>query len=69
MGRGSQRERLPILGLRLGVRLTLALLVASTGLAERVVCARCHPKEVTGYSKFGMARSLREAGREPSGEF
>jgi hypothetical protein len=69
MGPASQRERLGTFAARLGVLLTLGVLLAVSGWAEPVVCARCHPHEVSGYSKFSMARSLRRADREPAGEF
>jgi hypothetical protein len=32
-------------------------------------CASCHPKEVAGYARSGMARSLRRAADEPEGAF
>ena len=32
-------------------------------------CESCHPKEVAGYSRSAMARSLRRPGKEPSGTF
>ncbi len=32
-------------------------------------CESCHPKEVEGYSRSAMARSLRRAGKEPEGSF
>lgn len=69
MSATCQYELLRMFSLRPTVRLTLALLVVVGALAEPVVCSRCHSKEVSGYSKFSMAHSLRRADQEPAGAF
>jgi len=43
------------------------LLLLFFARAQASPCQACHPKEVEGYSHYGMAHSLRRAGREPSG--
>lgn len=49
-------------------RYLTALLLAPLGLAANP-CQSCHPKEVAGYSRSAMSRSLRRPGKEPEGSF
>ena len=49
------------------IPLSLLLLVPVRGAGYP--CESCHPKEVQGYARSGMARSLRRAGAEPQGTF
>ena len=37
--------------------------------ASNQLCVNCHPKEVAGYARSGMARSLALAGAQPDGAF
>jgi hypothetical protein len=39
------------------------------GLLLAHPCESCHPKEVQGYERTGMGRSLREPAHEPDGQF
>lgn len=48
---------------------TLLLLAAAAPAAEQHPCAACHRKEVEGYQKTGMGRSLHKVARQPSGSF
>ena len=49
------------------IPLSLLLLVPICGAGHP--CESCHPKEVQGYARSSMARSLRRAGAEPPGAF
>lgn len=49
------------------IPLSLLLLLPRSGAGHP--CESCHPKEVQGYARSSMARSLRRAGTEPSGTF
>src|SRR6267154_2398145 len=44
------------------------LLLAPLGLLANP-CQSCHPKEVAGYSRSAMSRSLRKPAGEPGGAF
>ena len=46
----------------------LAGVAVSYGIAAHP-CASCHPKEVAGYQKTGMGRSLQRVARQPGGRF
>ena len=46
----------------------LAGIALSYGIAAHP-CASCHPKEVSGYQKTGMGRSLQRVARQPGGSF
>jgi Tetratricopeptide repeat len=53
-------------------RILAILVLASTALCADPRCVSCHPKEVAGYAKTGMARSLRPVGLSivpPDGAF
>lgn len=47
----------------------LALFTTASIAAPGELCVSCHPKEVAGYRKTGMAQSLHKVTRQPSGSF
>lgn len=49
------------------IPLSLFLLLARSGSGHP--CESCHPRQVQGYARSSMARSLRRAGTEPQGAF
>src|SRR5688572_9334030 len=53
---------------RLYCVLILAGIAVSYGSAAHP-CVSCHPKQVAGYQKTGMGRSLQRVARQPGGRF
>jgi len=53
----------------MSVRLYLLLWFTACYLEAAKPCAGCHPKEVAGYQKTGMGRSLQRAALQPEGTF
>lgn len=44
-------------------------LIAGQAGGRIVICASCHPKQVSGYQRTGMANSLSRPHKQPSGRF
>ena len=50
------------------VRMLLSFVVALGALAAHP-CGSCHPKQVSGYARTGMANSLARPKQQPAGSF
>lgn len=49
------------------MRVLLIAVLIAVAHAVAHPCQKCHPAEVAGYTRSGMAKSLRKAGNEPAG--